>query len=431
MMKNYLLYCLLVITHFSFAQDYTSFFTGNTTNIETQPDFGICLMGGAQEDDNAMQWFLNRADGGDVVVVRTSGSDGYNDYFFNQLGVTINSVETLVINNVNGATDPYVLDKVANAEAIWFAGGNQATYVNYFKNNAFMDLLNAHVNVKQAPIGGTSAGMAIMGEFYFDAINGSVTSAEALGNPFHNSVSIGQGSFLDFPFLENTITDTHYDNPDRKGRHVAFLSRIVDETGERAFGIAAEEFVGICIDENGEAKVYGEFPNFDDYAYFIQVNCVEDFIPEQFSTEIPLTWNLNNEAIKAYKIPGTATGYNSFDVANWESGNGGNWEHWWVENGSLETETGTAIDCESLTIFDFENQNIRIYPNPFTHRLHLDFPDELIIKSIRIFDLQGKVHFDRQSSDSNFLQVDDLSTGIYFLQLQTNQGVITEKLIKN
>ena len=44
-------------------------------------------MGGATENDNAMRWFLNLADGGDVVVLRTSGSDGYNDYMFNQLGV--------------------------------------------------------------------------------------------------------------------------------------------------------------------------------------------------------------------------------------------------------------------------------------------------------------------------------------------------------
>lgn len=431
MFRNLFILIFLCLSWLGLSQGYESYVVGNTTDVDTQPNFGICLMGGAQEDDNAMQWFLNKADGGDVVVIRTSGSDGYNDYFLNQLGVTINSVETLVINNVNGATDPYVLNKVANAEAIWFAGGNQATYVNYFKDNAFMDLLNAHVNVKQAPIGGTSAGMAIMGEFYFDAINGSVTSVEALDNPFDDSVSIGQGSFLQVPFLENTITDTHYDNPDRKGRHIAFLSRIVDETGERAFGIAADEFVGICIDETGIAQVFGEFPNYEDYAYFLQVNCGQDFLPEQFSAQTPLTWNLNNEAIKVYKLPGTTSGNNTFDVNEWETGNGGSWENWWVENGNLEIENGNAIDCESFDISDFESQGVSIYPNPFTNRLYLDFPDESNVKSIKIFDLQGKVHFDRQSFDSNLLQVEDLSTGIYFLQLQTNQGVITEKLIKN
>lgn len=431
MMKNYILYSFLCLSWLGFAQDYESYFVGNTTNIDTQPNFGICLMGGAQEDDNAMQWFLNRADGGDVVVFRTSGSDGYNDYFFSDLGVSLNSVETLVINNVNGATHPYVLDKLANAEAIWFAGGNQATYVNYFKDNDFMDLLNAHINVKQAPIGGTSAGMAIMGEFYFDAINGSVTSVEALDNPFDNSVSIGQGSFLQVPFLENTITDTHYDNPDRKGRHIAFLSRIVDETGERAFGIAADEFVGICIDETGIAQVFGEFPNYEDYAYFLQVNCGQDFLPEQFSAQTPLTWNLNNEAIKVYKLPGTTSGNNTFDVNEWETGNGGSWENWWVENGNLQLENGSAIDCETFHISDFESVDLEVYPNPFTNQLHLTYADDLEVSSITIFDLQGKKHLFTEEVDSPILQVEDLSTGIYLLQLETNRGVITDKLIKN
>ena len=37
-------------------------------------------MGGASENDAAMAWFLERAGGGDVLVLRASGSDGYNDY---------------------------------------------------------------------------------------------------------------------------------------------------------------------------------------------------------------------------------------------------------------------------------------------------------------------------------------------------------------
>lgn len=82
-------------------------------------------MGGAIENDNAMQWFLNLADNGDNVVLRTSGADGHNDYMFNQLGANINSVETLRIDQAQGATEAYVLQQVAEAEAIWFAGGNQ------------------------------------------------------------------------------------------------------------------------------------------------------------------------------------------------------------------------------------------------------------------------------------------------------------------
>ena len=55
-------------------------------------------MGGATEDDNAMKWFLQRANGGDVLVLKT-GSNGYNAYFYSELGIPLNSVETIVCNN--------------------------------------------------------------------------------------------------------------------------------------------------------------------------------------------------------------------------------------------------------------------------------------------------------------------------------------------
>jgi cyanophycinase-like exopeptidase len=151
------------------AQGYTSYFTGNATDVTTSPQPGICLMGGATEHDNAMRWLLQKANGGDIVVLRSSGSNGYNDYLYSELGVQVNSVETLVITSVAGATNPYVLNKVANAEMIWFAGGDQYNYVSYFKNNALEDLINAHVNVKHAPIGGTSAGMAILWAVFLSA----------------------------------------------------------------------------------------------------------------------------------------------------------------------------------------------------------------------------------------------------------------------
>ncbi len=156
MMKRLL---FLLIPFVGFTQGYTSYFTGNATNITTTPEFGVCMMGGAAEQDNAMMWLLQKANGGDVVVLRSTGSNGYNDYLYSGLGVIVNSVETLVITSVAGGTNPYVLDKVANAEMIWFAGGDQWNYVSYFKDNALEDLINNHVNVKHAPIGGTSAGM--------------------------------------------------------------------------------------------------------------------------------------------------------------------------------------------------------------------------------------------------------------------------------
>ena len=144
--KNLLLLFLLLCYHWLFAQDYTNYMTGDPSDVSPTPVQGVCLMGGATENDEAMKWFLNRANGGDVLVLRASGSDGYNDYFYTELGVTIHSVETIVINNASGAVDPYVLQQVEDAEAIWFAGGDQYDYVSYFKDTAMEDALNIFIN---------------------------------------------------------------------------------------------------------------------------------------------------------------------------------------------------------------------------------------------------------------------------------------------
>ena len=81
------------------VHQYTSYFTGNTMDKKTSPKGGVCLMGGSSEDDNALRWFLDQSDGGDILVLRASGSNGYNDYMYSDLGVTINSVESIVVKN--------------------------------------------------------------------------------------------------------------------------------------------------------------------------------------------------------------------------------------------------------------------------------------------------------------------------------------------
>ena len=290
-------------------------------------------MGGATEHDEAMRWFLRKANGGDVVVLRASGSDGYNNYLYVELGVSVNSVSTFVINDEAGALHPYVLDKVAKAEAIWFAGGDQYNYVSYFKDNAMEDVLNDFVNVKQGVIGGTSAGMAILGSAYFSAQNGTVTNAQALSNPYHSRMALGYNDFLDIPFLENVITDSHYDDPDRKGRHTTFLARYIEDNGIRGLGIACNEYTAVCVEPDGKSYVYGDYPSYEEHAYFVQTKCVAPYRPERCATNQSLQWDLGSEALYVCKVPGTNTGENYFDLSDWMTESGGTWERWYVIDG--------------------------------------------------------------------------------------------------
>ncbi len=433
-MKKILLFLLIPIV--SYSQGYTSYFTGNPTNITTTPEFGVCLMGGATEHDNAMIWLLQKANGGDIVILRSSGSDGYNDYLYSELG-GVNSVETLVITSVTGATNPYVLNKVANAEMIWFAGGDQWNYVSYFKDNALEDLINAHVNVKHAPIGGTSAGMAILGGKYFSAQNGTVTSAQAMSNPYASNVTLGgftgtpTNDFLNVPFLGNVITDTHYDNPDRRGRHVAFMARF--KIFIQIYGIASNEYVAVCVGADGLAHVYGDYPNYQEFAYFIQPNCLWWYNVENCTAGQPLTWNNGGEALKVYKVPGTMNGTNYFDLNNWgnwsfDSNFGGSWENWSVNNGVFTSVAGTGLSPScALSINENELNKINVLPNPVKNTLHID---GLLNANYAIYDTQGRLIKASEEINSDGINVSSLSNGMYLIKITSEGKTISRKFIK-
>ncbi len=326
---------------------YKSYFTGDQADVTTQPQGGVCLMSGGGEDDEAMRWFLRRSGGGDIVVLRASGSDGYNDYMYKDLNVNINSVESIVFSDAAASKDAYVLKQIANAEAIWFAGGDQWNYIKYWRNTAVDSIINANIANKKIVVGGLSAGMAILGSIYFAADKGSITSEEALQNPMSDTLSIQNKPFLKIPYLQNIITDTHYANRNRQGRHVAFLAKALQALNIPAKGIACDEQSAICVDETGKAYVYGSYPKHNEYAYFIQINCeLNENMPEIYTIGKPLHWLRDSSALKVYQIKAEPGGKHYFDLNNWETGSGGEWKHWYVVNGVLKIADATASDCK-------------------------------------------------------------------------------------
>jgi hypothetical protein len=317
------------------------------------------------------------------------------------------------------------LGKIANAELIWFAGGDQFNYVSFFKDNAAETALNNHINIKNAPIGGTSAGMAILGNYYFSAQNGSLTSAQALANPFASNMTIGGNDFLEVPFLENTITDTHYDNPNRKGRQTAFLARLTQTLNARSFGIASNEYVAVCVGIDGKAYVYGDFLTYEEFAYFLQTNCNHVF-PEIMNANSPLTWNNNGQAVKVYKVAGTTAGTNYFDLSDWQSGSGGTWENWSVVNGTFTAVGGLPVEC-SLNTENFTTQKTAIYPIPFQENLTIKTSENTYIT---VYDCQGRELSKFFTEAEIILNTSNWSSGVYIVKLE-NKTITFQKIIKN
>jgi len=409
----------------------TFYHTGNEEPVETNHLPGLVLAGGATDNNDAMKWMLERADGGDVVVLRASGSDGYNNYFYSQLGVEINSVTSIVITSSEQANNEEVVQIVNNAEVIFIAGGDQWNYVNHWRDTQLLATLNSLINEKQITIGGTSAGMAVLGEVVFTAENGTVWSSEALGNPYHWRVKV-EKDFLEVPFMQNTVTDSHYNRiqggTDRKGRHVTFMARMIADWDMPARGIAANEYTAIAVDETGKARVFGH-PSYSDYGYFLQKHGGP---PEVCEEGEPLTWYQDKQAVMVYKVKGDFQGSGWFDIDNWEDGEGGEWEYWWVTDGVLyqvDEEDNTSTGDLQPARFSLE-----LYPNPAseyltasitnaetTLTLNLRAPDGTLLKTM-------PVHPGARQEIK--LSVEGLPAGLYFLELTDRRKRVVKQWVK-
>ena len=93
---------------------------------DASPTSGAVLMGGGSDVDDAFRWQISKMGAGDFLVLRHSGSDGYNDYIFSELaGEKINSVFSIVLESEEAAEDASVVEAVQQADALFFAGGDQ------------------------------------------------------------------------------------------------------------------------------------------------------------------------------------------------------------------------------------------------------------------------------------------------------------------
>jgi hypothetical protein len=85
----------------------------------------------------------------------------------------------------------------------------------------------------------------------------------------------------------------------------------------------------------------------------------------------------------------------------------------------------------SLSINDNTNYFVGIYPNPSSSLIRLSVMDSLDIKELKIYDLLGK-SFSFDTDNNTYIDVNNLSDGIYILELSfTNGNKISKKIIKN
>ncbi len=305
---------------------YKYYIVGNPADVVT-PTRGLWVAQGGGDDVDFNYVHMGEfSGGGDFVVLRASGADEYNDYIFRLCHC--DSVETIVLDKGAATTDPFVIETIRNAEAVWIAGGDQSNYIRYWKDTPIEDAIN-FVAAKPAPVGGTSAGMAVLGEYVYSAESSeSLTSRVALANPFAPDLTLARG-FLALPRLENVITDQHLQERDRIGRTVALLSRLQrDGWSAKPRAVAADRETALHIDPaDGSAEVFATPDHPTPYVYFMTPAAA----PTRCEPGEPLVAG----PIDVYRIgPG-----GQFNLASWQ-GSGGIAYQFRAEGGRLHSSRG-------------------------------------------------------------------------------------------
>jgi cyanophycinase len=303
-----LLILTLLLATTAHAASYQYFRLGNPADVQTKPTPGTAMMGGGTDLDVAFRWLCQKANGGDFLILRATGDDDYNPWV-NKL-CHLNSVATLIIPNRQAANDPAVATIISQAEAVFIAGGDQSNYIRGWQDTPVETAINAGIAAGK-PIGGTSAGLAVEGEFVYACLKDKpddkdLASTDVLPNPYFDRVTLVR-NFLKIPYLENLITDSHFAKRDRLGRSLGFLARIMQNgwsTTPRE--IAIDEKSAVLVEADGKAKVVGTGKG----AYFLRPT----HAPELCKKDEPLTFR--NVDVTRVKAGGT------FDLDKWtrESG---------------------------------------------------------------------------------------------------------------
>lgn len=284
MIFNFLLLCTSVAGSLSAIQDSYQMWCIGVCERDalTTSKPGAVLMGGGTDTNEGFTWQIENANKGDFLILRSSGDDAYNQYVMDLSIATkmpLNTVRTILFKNAKASQETEVLNLLKSAEAIFFAGGDQNDYIEYWAGTEVQSIIQS--KLANVTVGGTSAGLAVLGNWVYTGEQGSIISSEAMANPYDKMVTITT-AFLRIPFLETFITDTHFGKlslsvihrcstltsyffyslvtRDRMGRMLTFVARIQKDFTNSGIvrSVGVDEHTALLLDVNtGDVRAVG------------------------------------------------------------------------------------------------------------------------------------------------------------------------------
>lgn len=104
------------------------------------------------------------------------------------------------------------------------------------------------------------------------------------------------------------------------------------------------------------------------------------------------------------------------------------------EDGTSGNIVRKTINFSHVSIDEIESEDISIYPNPADNKINIELHDEQIESAqIEIIDTTGRSIYINNTSSNNEISIDvsNLSKGIYFIKLNTEDRQYIQKFIKN
>ncbi len=136
----------------------------------------------------------------------------------------------------------------------------------------------------------------------------------------------------------------------------------------------------------------------------------------------------NNAPVKVLKVDYESNTITIDKSISWGSGDGVSLPY----NGSAPDigafESGSTLATNE---FDTNSIAIQIYPNPAVNEINIHFTENQNVESISIYDVLGKRVFTKkiEASESKITLNPNLSKGVYFLKIESDKGMLSEKII--
>ena len=92
----------------------------------------------------------------------------------------------------------------------------------------------------------------------------------------------------------------------------------------------------------------------------------------------------------------------------------------------------SAVDTVPLSTQDFISSKFNVFPNPINDVVTITNNESISIEQIQVFDISGKSVKTHSFTNVNEVQlnIENLASGSYLLQIKTNKGIAVKKIVK-